>query len=223
MDLHLWVAYLAAAVLIALSPGSGAVLSITHGSQHGVRGASAAIAGLEGGLLAILLVAGLGVGSLLVASERAFWAVKVAGACYLFYLGVQQWRSTGSLLPGSISSTAPDAQGGPAGGEARPSWGSRFLTGFLTNVTNPKGIVFMVAVLPQFIDPARPLALQLLILSVTTLSVDVVVMHGYALFGRALRQLLQSPRAARWQRRIFGGFFMALGTGLLFVQRHRQG
>lgn len=203
-----WWAYFGAAWAIALSPGSGAVLSISYGSTYGVRGASAGVWGLQAGLLFILLVAGLGVGSLLMASETAFTVVKVLGALYLVYLGVQQWRSTRGMLDNDAAVNAVSL-----------SAKQRFMAGLLTNVTNPKGIVFMVAVLPQFIEPTRPLGLQLLVLSVTTIAVDVVVMHGYALFGRTLRGLLRSPRAVRWQNHVFGAVFIALGALLLLVQR----
>jgi homoserine/homoserine lactone efflux protein len=84
--------------IIAVSPGSGAVLSMSHGLSYGVRKTSATIMGLQLGLLLILLIAGAGVGSLLMASEWAFNAVKIVGAGYLIYLGISQWRSGGSPL-----------------------------------------------------------------------------------------------------------------------------
>ena len=84
--------------IIAVSPGSGAVLSMSHGLSYGVRRTSVTILGLQLGLLSILLVAGAGVGSLLMASEWAFNTVKVVGAGYLIYLGFSQWRSGGSPL-----------------------------------------------------------------------------------------------------------------------------
>ena len=77
----------------------------------------------------------------------------------------------------------------------------------------------MVAVLPQFIDPKRPLLLQLLILLVTTLAVDTVVMHGYALLASRLRALLRSARARRTQNRVFDGVLMGMGASLLMVDR----
>jgi homoserine/homoserine lactone efflux protein len=86
-------------------------------------------------------------------------------------------------------------------------------------VTNPKGIVFMVAVLPQFIDPKRPLALQLAILLVTTLAVDVTVMHGYAWLASRLQTLLRSVRARRNQNRVFGSVLMLMGASLALVKR----
>ena len=90
MEPQTWIAFAMASLLISLSPGSGAILSISHGSVYGVRATSATIWGLQAGLMGVLLIAGLGVGSLLVASETAFWLLKVLGALYLIYLGVKQ-------------------------------------------------------------------------------------------------------------------------------------
>ena len=210
MDWHVWLAYFLAAWLIALSPGSGAVLSMSHGLQYGVRQTTATIVGLQIGLASILLVAGAGVGALLLASTTAFMVVKVLGAGYLIWLGVKQWRAP---VDGAASDAAAPSE--PAGLSVR----QRLLRGALTNATNPKAIVFMVAVLPQFIDPNKPLALQLAILLVTTLAVDSVVMHGYAFLASRLRALMQSVRARKTQNRVFGGVLMGMGASLLMVDR----
>lgn len=206
MDWHTWLAFFVASWIIAVSPGSGAVLSMSHGLSYGVRKTSATIFGLQLGLLLILLIAGAGVGSLLMASEWAFNAVKIAGACYLIYLGISQWRAGASSLV--AQERVPEI-----------SFKRRVLTGFLTNATNPKGIIFMVAVLPQFMTSNRPLAPQLAILAVTMLAVDTTVMHCYAAGASALRSFMRSARAMRNQNRVFGSLLMAVGSGLFFVQR----
>ena len=100
-----------------------------------------------------------------------------------------------------------------------PSARQRFTVGLLTNATNPKGIVFMVAVLPQFIDPQRPLWQQLVLLLVTAVSVEVVVMHGYAALASRAQRWLATARARRTQNRVFGGVLMAMGASLLMVKR----
>jgi homoserine/homoserine lactone efflux protein len=211
MDIHVWLTYFAAAWVIAISPGSGAVLSMSHGLAYGVRRAGATIVGLQLGLAVILLVAGIGVGALLLASATAFTVVKFAGAGYLIWLGLRQWRSREDAAP--ASNAAAPAQAGV------PSTRERFVTGFFTNVTNPKGIVFMVAVLPQFIDPQRPLWLQLLVLLLTTIAVDLVVMHGYAFLASRAQRWLATAKARRAQNRVFGGVLMAMGASLLLVKR----
>ena len=207
MDYSTWLAFFSACILIAVSPGSGAVLSMSHGLAYGVRRTTPTVLGLQLGLGLILLIAGGGVGAVLIASAWAFTTVKVLGACYLIYLGWSQWRSVAHTL-------AVDGASG-----AVPPWPQRVLTGFLTNATNPKGIIFMVAVLPQFLTSSRPLWLQLLVMALTCLCVDTVVMHGYAASASALRRWMRSPTSMRWQNRAFGGLLMLVGVGLFFVQR----
>lgn len=131
MAIDTWTAYFFASILIALSPGSGAVLAMSHGLSYGMQRTRATIAGLQIGLVIILLVVGAGVGSLLVASELAFSVVKVLGAGYLIYIGWSQWRSANGIAPDGGQELA-DANG--------LSVKRRFLTGLLTNVTNPKNL-----------------------------------------------------------------------------------
>lgn len=218
MDLHVWLAYFAAAWVIAISPGSGAVLSMTHGLAYGVRHTRPTILGLQAGLSIVLLIAGVGVGALLVASATAFTVVKVLGACYLVWLGWRQWVAP---VEAETSASGADSEGAeprtPIPG--LPTVKQRFMLGLLTNVTNPKGIVFMVAVLPQFISPHRPLWLQLLILLVTSVAVDLVVMHGYAWLASRAQRWLASARARRAQNRVFGGVLIAMGLSLFMVKR----
>ena len=207
MSASVWLAYFAACWVIAISPGSGAVLSMSHGLSYGLRQTSATILGLQAGLVFILLVAGGGLGALLLASETAFMIVKIVGALYLIYLGIQQWRAPVHAGPEATVRVAPMS--------AR----RRFLIGLLTNATNPKGIIFMVAVLPQFINPNRPLALQLLILAVTMCAVDLVAMHSYALLASRLQRFFRNVRAMRIQNRVFGSVLMGVGAALFFIKR----
>lgn len=210
MDLHTWTAYLFASLLIAVSPGSGAVLAMSHGLSYGVRRTSATIAGLQGGLLVILVIAGAGVGSLLLASELAFSVVKTLGALYLIYIGWSQWRAPVVQGDNALAASQLAAATTPR---------KQFLTGLFTNATNPKGIIFMVAVLPQFITDSRPLWPQLAVIALTTVAVDTTVMHGYAFAASRLQALFRNARAMKAQNRVFGGLLMAVGAGLFFVKR----
>ena len=218
MDTSIWWSYFAAAWLIALSPGSGAVLSVGHGLRYGVQGASVTILGLQAGLMGITLIAGVGVGSLLVASATAFTVVKVLGALYLLWLGWKQWRAPVHAGHGLLDDATGNTGASPGAVPMMPAR-QRFLTGLFTNLTNPKGIVFMVAVLPQFIVASRPLLPQIGVLMLTTVAVDLVVMHGYAFTGARLASLLRSARAQRAQNRLFGGVLMAMGASLMWVRR----
>ncbi|MFL9925839.1 LysE family transporter [Herbaspirillum lusitanum] len=216
MAYQTWFAFFLAACLIAISPGSGAVLSMSHGLNYGVRRTSATILGLEIALVLILVIAGAGVGSLLVASEAAFNTIKILGAAYLIYLGWSQWRAP--VAPTSSGSNAADAVAAVPAPRGQ-AWWQRCMTGFLTNATNPKGIVFMVAVLPQFIDHDQPLWLQLLLMAITMVTVDLIVMHGYAFAASRMQRFFRNQHAMKIQNRFFGGVLMLVGAGLFFFKR----
>jgi homoserine/homoserine lactone efflux protein len=208
MTFATWFGFLIAGILIAISPGSGAVLSMSHGLAYGVKKASATVLGLQLGLVLVLVVAGAGVGSLLMASELAFTVVKTVGALYLIWLGIGQWRARAEAPSVSTSGMA-----------AHPSFGRRVMTGFLTNATNPKGIIFMVAVLPQFISKDAPVLPQLAILGVTMIAIDTTVMHGYAFLASSMQRWFRDARAVKIQNRFFGAVLMVMGSLLFFVKR----
>ena len=215
MSFATWIAFVIAGSLIAISPGSGAVLSMSHGLAYGLKKASATVLGLQFGLILVLVIAGAGVGSLLLASSLAFTVVKIVGALYLIYLGIAQWRAP----------AAPVADAGAvatAGLPAHPSFGKRVMTGFLTNATNPKGIIFMVAVLPQFINKGAPLLPQLAILGVTMVTIDSIVMHGYAGMASMMQRFLRDVRAVKLQNRIFGAVLVVMGSLLFLVEPGRR-
>jgi len=204
-----WITFVIAGAIIAISPGSGAVLSMSHGLAYGVKKASGTVLGLQLGLLLVFAIAGAGVGSLLLASEMAFNVVKVVGALYLIYLGVSQWRAR-VAVPADAAAAAPAVP---------PTLRKRVLTGFLTNATNPKGIIFMVAVLPQFISQHSALLPQLAILGATMATIDTIVMHGYALLAASMQRFFRDAGAIRKQNRFFGGILMVMGGALFFVKR----
>jgi homoserine/homoserine lactone efflux protein len=210
MSFATWIAFVVAACIIAVSPGSGAILCMSHGLSYGVKKASVTIFGLQAGMLLLFFIAGAGVGSLLLASELAFNIVKTVGAVYLIYIGFSQWRAKVDI---SANASELRAQA------VLPSPGKRVLTGFLTNASNPKGIIFMGAVLPQFISDRQPLLPQLLILAVTMCAIDTSVMHGYAYLASSMQRYFRDARAVKKQNRVFGGLLMAVGTALFFVKR----
>ena len=207
MSFATWITFVIAGTIIAISPGSGAILSMSHGLAYGVKKASATVLGLQLGLILVLVIAGAGVGSLLLASALAFTVVKVVGALYLIWLGISQWRARAE------ASDVPTA-----GLAIHPTFGRRVMTGFLTNATNPKGIIFMVAVLPQFIAQDAPVLPQLAILGATMVTIDTIVMHGYALLASSMQRWFRDPHAVKMQNRFFGGVLMVVGSLLFFVK-----
>jgi len=203
--LSVWLTYLIAAIVLSVTPGPGVFSSISSGLHHGVRlGAWNAVGMQVANLLHVIVVA-LGLGALLLASETVFTAVKWLGVAYLIYLGIATWR-------------AP-----PRGWEDQPDAARTvrevFLRGFFVNLTNPKGIIFFVAVLPQFIDVARPQFPQYALLATTTFTVDLIVMIGYTALAARVLRVMKDPSHLRWVNRGLGGLFVATGIALASFRR----
>ena len=204
MSQTVWLGFLLAAILIAVTPGPGAVLSMSTSLRYGYRSALVAILGLQAAIVVHLLIVAVGFGALLAASETAFGLVKFLGAAYLIWLGIQKWR-------------APPVPIGRAGASL-PTQGL-FLQGLLVNLTNPKAIIFICALVPQFVDPGQGLLLQYLQIAATLCLTDIVVMSTYALAALRIGHWLYSPRKIRLQNRFFGGLFVAAGALLAVSSR----
>lgn len=204
MSLAVWLAFLAAAIVIAVSPGPGAVLSMSTGLRHGYRGAFVAILGLQAALLVQLCIVALGFGALLATSETAFAVLKLFGAAYLVWLGIQRWRAP----------TQPLAEVPPARSR------SLFMQGLLVNLGNPKAIIFIGALVPQFIVPAAPLLPQYAAIAATLCLTDMLVMSGYALAALRLGGWFRDPATLGLQNRLFGGLFVSAGAALAVSARN---
>lgn len=207
MDFPVWIAFFITTLVVALSPGPGAVLAMSVGLRYGYRHALAAIAGLQTALLMQLGLVAAGLGALLATSAGAFAVLKLAGALYLVWLGIQKWRA-----PSHVEKDDP----------ALPHLlvSSFYRTGVLVNLSNPKAIVFIAALVPQFVDPARAQVPQFGLIAATLCITDVVVMSGYALLAGRFRGRASRPGALLWQNRIFGGLFVCAGLILAGSARH---
>ncbi|WP_226068070.1 homoserine/homoserine lactone efflux protein [Dickeya zeae] len=200
-----WLTYLLTTLILSLSPGSGAINTMSTSISHGYRGAVASIAGLQLGLTIHIVLVGIGLGALLSQSVLAFDALKWLGAAYLIWLGIQQWRSAGSLDLQTLANSMPRRR--------------LFKRAILVNLTNPKSIVFLAALFPQFIIPHQPQAMQYLVLGVTTVVVDVIVMIGYATLARRIAQWLKGPRQLKQLNRTFGSLFILVGALLATARK----
>ncbi|MCE0555831.1 MULTISPECIES: homoserine/homoserine lactone efflux protein [unclassified Motilimonas] len=207
MTLEVWLAYLIAGIILSVSPGAGAVNTMSNGMNYGFKRALVSIIGLQVGLILLFVLVAIGLGALVAQSALAFNIIKWVGVGYLIYLGVMKFREQGAMDVAQVS--------------AKPMpLAKLFSHALLVNVTNPKSIVFLVALLPQFIDPNAAQAPQFLILGTTSVLVDMVVMIGYALLATRLAFFIRSERHMRLQNRIFGGMFIGAGS-LLAVASHK--
>ncbi|ATO35131.1 Homoserine/homoserine lactone efflux protein [Dickeya dianthicola] len=200
-----WLTYLVTTLILSLSPGSGAINTMSTSISHGYRGAIASIAGLQLGLTIHIVLVGIGLGALLSQSVLAFDMLKWLGAAYLIWLGIQQWRSAGSLDLQTLANGMPRRR--------------LFKRAILVNLTNPKSIVFLAALFPQFIIPHQPQAMQYLVLGLTTVVVDIIVMIGYATLAQRIARWLKGPRQLKQLNRTFGSLFMLVGALLATARK----
>lgn len=206
MSWTLWLPFFAAAWAISLSPGPGAVAVMAASLRHGPRRGYAIVLGLVLGFWTQLAVVAVGLGALLAASSVAFSLAKWAGVAYLVWLGVRQWR-------------APVAPLDPAAAPAATTRGRLVLEGWALNAVNPKGTVFMLAVVPQFLVPAEPLLPQYLAIGGTLAFTDLVVNAGYAAFAARVSRALKTPARVRAVNRVFGSLFVGFGVVLAMWRR----
>lgn len=208
MRWELWLAFIGASIAISVSPGAGAIQSMATGLTHGLRRGWWSIAGLQIGLMTQLAVVAIGLGAAVSKSLVAFTVIKWIGVLYLIYLAVRQWRVTAQDLTAEVGSVDGDA--------GRLSLLAR---GALVNLTNPKGLVFLLAVLPQFVVPTAPLVPQYLTIGATMLVVDVIVMAGYTGLAARLLKALRTPRQQIVLNRSMSGLFAVAAVALSLVRR----
>ena len=199
MHLNTWLVYLLAATGLSLSPGPNGLLALTHGALHGRRKALYTIFGGAFGFIAVIALSMFGIGALLKTSLTWLTVMKWVGGAYLVWLGVQVWRSppVGIKVRGSA--------------EPRSGW-SLFQQGALSALTNPKGLLFFTAFLPQFIDPARSLFAQFVIMAGTFASIEIATEVFIASMAHRISPWLR--RVGRRFNRACGGLFMAIGVAL---------
>lgn len=188
-------AYLAVTGVMVAAPGPANLFAIAVGARRGGAGVAPAVAGMNLANVVWYAAAGVGLGGLALAFPHAFRFLAWIGAAYLAWLGVCSLRDAvrgdGALRTAQV-------------GAGRPS----LREGFLVQISNPKALLFITVVLPPFLDPARPMAPQLLLLAGVGVALDVVAMSVYGLAGAAISRRMREPAF----RRAFAAF-----TGLLLI------
>ncbi|WP_349361292.1 LysE family translocator [Stappia sp.] len=203
MTFETWLAFAAASAVMLAIPGPTILLVVSYALGHGRKVATATVAGVAAGDFTAMTASMLGLGALLATSATLFTALKWIGGAYLVYLGIKLWRAPAAPMVTPTDTAQP----------TRDPAGRIFLHTFAVTALNPKSIVFFVAFLPQFIDPARPLLSQMVILELTFLTLATANAAAYGLLASAARGTIQKPAVQRLVNRT-GGSLM-IGAGLL--------
>lgn len=197
MELNTWLIYAAAAAGLSLTPGPNGLLALTHGALHGVRKTLFTIAGGALGFTSVIAVSLFGIGALLAASSELLVVLKWVGGAYLVWLGIGVWRS-----PAMGATQGPD--------QRVITRVNVFRQGLLASITNPKGILFFVAFLPQFLSEDIPLLTQFLVMAITFVGIEIVTETVIALGAAKIQPLL--ARFGKRFNRVFGGMFILIGV-----------
>lgn len=205
MDATTLFLYVVTVSAVMMTPGPSMLLALNNGASHGMRIATCGIAGAALSDLILIGAVGCGLGALLQASEQLFSVVKWGGAAYLLYLAWVLWKApTQALAQQSTVSTA--------------SGRSAFMRSLFVGLSNPKGLLFFSAFLPQFVRPDEPVTQQYIVLALVSAAIDCVMMAIYAFGGRhAMRTF--SARVMLWVNRSCAGMLALLAVGLSLYRR----
>lgn len=206
MSFDLWLAFTFTSILLTLILGPSVLLVISQSITKGKKAALMCVAGDLVGTIILMGLSFLGVGAILATSAILFQAVKWAGVLYLAYLGFTQIRDTRQITDNFTNNH-----------DASIGWDS-FWAGTVTAVLNPKAIIFYMAFLAQFIDPAGAVLVQMTILTATSTLVVAVLLTGYALIASQAQQMFQST-LGRKRMGYASGTFMLGGSVLLASTR----
>jgi RhtB (resistance to homoserine/threonine) family protein len=202
-------AFVPVALLLTLIPGADTALVTRNALAMGMRGARWTILGIASGCLTHATMSALGLSAILATSARAYETVKLAGAAYLLWIGVQSIRQAGH----PVSTETADVASAPNRG-AHP-----FTQGFLTNILNPKVALFYLTFLPQFIPAGASVLRTSLLLAMIHNVLGFAWLSLYARFVDRLRVALTRPVVKGWLERVTGGALVLLGARLAWDRR----
>jgi len=200
MSYEIWIAFALASLVLAISPGPDNLFVLMQSALHGRAAGLWVVLGLCSGLVVHTTAVVIGVATLIQQSPLAFNLLKFAGAAYLLWLAWGAWR-------------APVGEGGPA--EVPSASPLRlWLRGVVMNLTNPKVLIFFLALFPQFLDPAAPATPQLMVMGATFIGATLLVFGAIAWMAGTARDRLTRPAVQRWLNRGAAGVFAALALRL---------
>ena len=208
MAFELWAAFVAATVIVLIIPGPTVLLVCTYALSSGRRVGWWMVAGVSAGDLVAMTASLLGLGALMLSSATLFEALRWVGAAYLVYLGWKLWHAPTTLEADVSPEDTRQADGPKMAAHA-----------FAVTAMNPKSLVFFIAFAPQFLDPAAPLAPQLIAMVATFVTLAGVNAGLYVILADRLRGRLTRPGAMRWVNRIGGGALIGVGVMTALARR----
>lgn len=202
MALEVYLAFVVAATLLIVTPGPSVMVVVSHALSYNLCRSWLTIWGIAASHTLFISLTALGLAALLLTSTAIFGWIKWLGAAYLIWLGIKAWRAK------SVSAETDQLV------SAESNW-SLFLQGFAVNMTNPQALVFYAAFFPPFMNPARPIVPQLLIMGATFITILVLISFLYAFIAARTRTLFAGRQQGQLQNRLTG--LLLIGAGLILM------
>ena len=206
MDLPTWLSFVATVLILAITPGPSVLLATANSMKYGKGKTLGTIAGDLTANLCQILLASIGLATIVVSSGELFQIIKWCGVAYLIYMGVTKILTKPHI---ELSSNRVEGR----------STAKLFMEGFLMSAANPKAIVFFAALFPLFLNEASPIVPQIGILAITFLIIDGLSLFIYAAFAERLKSYLENQKKIYLQNRIVGGLLILSGFMLSMVKR----
>lgn len=211
MDLSVWIFFALAILIASVSPGPNVLIVVMNSARFGRFGAVWTILGNLTCLFFVAALASVGVGAALATAPVAYMIMKIAGGLYLAWVGIK-------LIKASFGVMTPVEADGFAVGRATVTRRQLFLQAFMISASNPKSILFLTAVFPQFLNVNAPVVPQFAVMFATIIGLVSLVHGAYAFAAVSLRERPIGQRARRWLARVTGTTFIGLGAGVALAR-----
>ena len=206
MELTIWISYVATVIILVITPGPSVLLATANSMKYGSKKTIGTILGDLSANLCQIVLASVGLASIVIASGELFQIIKWCGVAYLIYMGIMKFISKPEI---KIDTEVPNNR----------SFSKLYAEGFLMSAVNPKAIVFFAALFPLFIVESSPFLPQVVILALTFLILDGTSLLIYSQFATRLKSYLENKEKIYLQNRIVGSLLIFSGFMLSMVKR----
>lgn len=208
MNLQTYLLYLTVVIVATASPGPAVILAMTNSFRFGLKKTIIAILGNITGLFVMGVISIAGLGAIIVTSATLFNIIKILGGLYLIYIGINMWRSKNSVTFSEDMEIK----------NQKNLW-KLYKQAFFVAISNPKAIVFLIALFPQFIDSHESFVMQFAILISTLMFFSFAFLVFYATLAKQIKAKLTSPKHLKIFNRISGSIFIGFGSALALTSQ----
>ncbi|HEX8548414.1 MAG TPA: LysE family translocator [Cytophagaceae bacterium] len=210
MEFKIWLTYFITGFLVSVTPGPAVLLIASQGLRYGTGTSNFGAFGISSANLLYFILSAFGLGALIIEAENLFELIKITGAIYLVFIGVKM--ITASFKKDVVKKEVAEVKS--------KSLREAFVNAFVTQMSNPKAIIFFVALLPQFINPLGNILLQFCILAFSHIFMETLILMFYGwLSAIGASSVKDNKKVLGWVDRVGGGILIGIGMKLFFLKK----